>query len=64
MGWEVIPTTWAIHVVPQDDAKTHGLDLHCHCNPRKEVGPNGHLIVIHDAFDGRVVVEHAESLIN
>lgn len=30
----------------------------------KEVAAKGHLVVIHDAFDGRVVVEQAEEIIN
>lgn len=64
MGWEVIPTSLAVHVVPQDDAQPHTIDLHCACNPRKEVAAKGHLVVIHDAFDGRVVVEQAEEIIN
>jgi len=63
MPWEVIPTLWAVHVVPQDDTKPHTLDLHCECNPRKEVAAKGHLVVIHDAFDGRVVLEQVEELL-
>lgn len=63
MGWSVVRTDWAVHVVPQDDVKPHTLDLHCHCNPREEVAAKGHLVVIHDAFDGRLVVEQAEDLI-
>lgn len=63
MTWELVQTPWAIHVVPIEDDKPHYIELHCHCNPRKEVAANGHLIVIHDAFDGRVVVEQAEELI-
>lgn len=61
MGWEVIPTLWAVHVVPQDDANDHTVDLHCHCHPRKEVASAGHLIVIHNAFDGRVREEETQA---
>lgn len=51
------------HVYPVDDLVEHDLDSQdCACNPRIEVQPNGNIVVIHNAWDGREQVEYLESL--
>ncbi len=50
------------HVLPVNDARIH--DEHsasCHCNPRVESDENG-TIVIHNAFDGREMLEEGADL--
>lgn len=62
-----------VHVVPvKDDGEhllecifpVHGLPYcKCKCNPRYEfVKPSG-MVVVHDAFDGRLGVEWAKELL-
>lgn len=47
--------TW--HVLPTDDSRRHSQHLHCKCEPRVEVQPNGDKVVIHNAWDGREFFE-------
>jgi hypothetical protein len=63
MSWEVIPIEGAVHVVPVGDTKEHILEPRCSCNTRSEITTNGGLIIIHDAFDGRLGVEWAAEIL-
>jgi hypothetical protein len=46
-----------IHVLPVNDSEEHILDSTCSCNPQIENAENGHLLVIHNSFDGRELIE-------
>lgn len=45
------------HVLPIDDLLKHEESENCQCQPKIEVQESGDLIVIHNAFDGRDLVE-------
>ena len=64
MSWQVIPTDNAVHVVPVRDIERHVLKQNCKCLPRTESAPSGGLIIIHDAFDGRLGIEWANEILN
>lgn len=52
-----------IHITPVGDLEPHEESTTCKCQPRvKHV--NGNMLVIHDAFDGRVGVEVANEILN
>jgi len=57
--WEIIPTSTGVHVIPQNDEGGHLLESECPCHPRQERVTNGNLVIIHDAYDGRLAVEWA-----
>ena len=63
MSWQVIPTDEAVHVVPLDDKGGHLLEECCPCHPRRDKTNSGGLMLIHDAYDGRVGVEWAEDIL-
>lgn len=63
MAWEVIPTNEAVHVVPLDDEGEHLLEDCCPCHPRRDKTKSGGLMLIHDAYDGRVAVECVNEII-
>ena len=51
-----------IHVVPIGDLRPHtetGYD--CECDPKTEVTENDPVLVIHNAFDGRDIIEEIEN---
>ena len=53
-----------IHVYPVDDEHPHDLiGTKCQCNPTIEV-VGATLIIIHNAFDWREVIEQAKEIIN
>ena len=52
-----------IHVLPIDDLEPHiESGTSCKCNPRVEI-EEGELIVIHNAFDMREILEKVESIL-
>lgn len=44
------------HVTPIGDLKEHEEKSTCPCEPRVEI-ENGHMIIIHNSYDGREAVE-------
>lgn len=45
-------------VLPVNDIREHlESDLACPCNPIWEVLPSGNLVLIHNSFDGRELME-------
>ncbi len=46
-----------IHVTPINDLKPHEESTTCECCPRVEF-ENGEMIVIHNSFDGRELLEN------
>lgn len=63
MSWEVIPTGNGVHVVPLEDEGEHLLESECPCHPRQEKTNNGGLLIIHDAYDGRLGQEWAAEIL-
>lgn len=60
-----------MHVYPINDEQEHDLTgTMCHCNPKVEFAdpvtrePYSEVLVIHNAFDCREVVEQAEEILN
>jgi hypothetical protein len=50
------------HVVPKDDIYKHKeIGYDCNCNPDVEFADN-QIIVTHNAFDGRDLIEEVEGL--
>lgn len=68
-----ISTENIVHVVPVNDTEDHLQQCdempfgpprcNCKCNPRHELVPPAGMIVVHDAFDGRLGVEWAKELL-
>lgn len=52
-----------INIVPLNDLKEHTQDTTCECNPAIEES-HGHIIVIHNSYDGREGVELANEILN
>ena len=64
-GWVVQETKSAIHVSPNDDIKFHIISQNnqCSCNPTHDT-KYGKLVVIHNSFDGRELVEPLTTLLS
>lgn len=48
-----------IHILPVNDKKEHDMSANCPCKPRIEV-VGAVLIIIHNAYDHREVIEQIE----
>jgi hypothetical protein len=53
--WGVFVTGVEIHVIPLNDKREHFVCIDCPCRPSYE--NNNKLIVIHNAFDFREIME-------
>lgn len=53
-----------INIIPIDDLKEHDLQSTCECNPFMEILENNELMIVHNAYDGRVAVEKANELLS
>lgn len=52
------------HLSPVDDSQPHSLDGdECECNPGQRV-IDGNRIIIHNAFDGRELLEEANNILS
>jgi hypothetical protein len=51
-----------INVLPSNDLKDHDESTACECRPRVEM-INGEMLVIHNAYDNREVVEQANEIL-
>lgn len=52
------------HVLPINDLGTHEESTVCKCEPKLEILENGDMMVTHNAFDGRELIELTNRLIN
>jgi uncharacterized protein YegP (UPF0339 family) len=52
-----------IHTLPVNDLKPHVETSACECHPRVET-TNGGIIVVHNSYDGREILERAIDSIN
>ena len=48
------------HLIPLDDSKDHIAQTYCDCSPKVEEQPDGSLLVIHNSFDDRLIMEEIE----
>ena len=61
--WGVFEEDDSVHVIPIDDFEEHDCSFMCKCNPVVEICdleamvPYNKILVIHQAFDGRDVME-------
>jgi len=54
--------TW--HITPTDDKKAHKEEgTLCECEPKVKI-ENGEMIVIHNAFDYREMIEQTKEVLN
>ena len=50
------------HVYPPNDVFQHKLDgMPCECLPEFETDDNGNVLIIHNAYDGRDLIEEVEN---
>lgn len=50
----------AVHCYPLNDLQPHATDgLPCPCGPTKETVEGGGVVMIHNSFDGREILEKA-----
>lgn len=63
MKWAIHVGEDGIHVVPIRDTEEHYITIDCLCEPEIRT-EKGTPIFIHNAYDGREVVEQAEVIIN
>jgi uncharacterized protein YlzI (FlbEa/FlbD family) len=52
-----------INICPINDIKPHTFNSTCECNPDVII-ENGEMLIVHNSFDGRELVEEAENIIN
>lgn len=52
-----------IHIVPTADIKEHDLNTFCPCDPLVDYD-EPEILVIHNAFDGRELLELAEEILH
>lgn len=45
------------HITPINDIKPHKEESTCECLPKVEFGENGDMLIIHNSFDGRELLE-------
>lgn len=53
-----------IHILPINDLKEHEELTTCGCNPKIEILEDGEIMVIHNSYDGREIIEDLVSNIN
>lgn len=52
------------NIVPSDDLLPHEMSEHCQCKPIKEICDDGSVIIIHNSFDKRELVESLMDKVN
>lgn len=52
------------HILPINDLREHEEKSTCDCEPKSEILENGDVMIIHNSFDGREVVELANEILN
>lgn len=46
------------HILPINDIKEHEELSTCHCMPKSEILENGDIMITHNSFDGRELIEN------
>ncbi len=57
--WCTLSLVAATHFFPMNDLHGH-MDEDCHCMPRSQVADAGRILWVHNAFDGRDLIEAVE----
>lgn len=52
-----------INILPINDLYEHEENTTCHCEP-KVIYESGEIIVVHNAFDGRDIIEVVNEMLN
>lgn len=60
-GWSRTETPDAVDITPRGEEARHILDTKCECGPRLSRDWKGRLMIIHNSWDGREVLEQAEA---
>jgi hypothetical protein len=45
------------HVLPINDTNEHEESSACECQPELQMQENGNMLIIHNSFDGREIIE-------
>lgn len=48
-----------VHVIPENDIRSHWDSTACPCRPRTEEVAGGGTVVVHNSFDGQEITERA-----
>lgn len=48
------------HITPINDIEPHEESTTCKCLPKVEIVENGDMLVVHNSFDGREIIEKLE----
>lgn len=46
-----------INIIPLNDMEKHEESTTCKCKPKVEILENGEIMIIHNAFDNRKIIE-------
>lgn len=52
------------HVTPINDVEQHMESSTCNCNPKSEILENGDIMITHNSFDGRKLIERLIDEVN
>lgn len=48
------------HVLPNNDEREHDESEYCWCHPKSQRQPNGNWVIVHNAMDGRELIEQGK----
>lgn len=51
------------HILPINDLKEHQEESTCECEPKSEILDSGDILIIHNSYDGREIIEQVNDLI-
>jgi len=51
------------HILPINDIEEHEEKSTCKCNPISEILENCDMLIVHNSFDGREIVEHVNEFL-
>ena len=49
------------HIVPNEDSMPHTIGRYCDCDPRYDITDYGKLIIVHNSYDARELLEIPET---
>jgi len=52
------------HILPLNDSKEHEELSTCDCLPKVEIAEGGDMLIIHNSYDGREIVEKVNEFLN
>lgn len=52
------------HILPTNDLIIHKESSKCKCDPKIKTQSNGNILVIHNAYDGREIIEYFNKINN